>query len=194
MLGAACLIQLGLIGRVFFLPVIIAGILSVLTVVITSRVMPRKTRKGRIAWEKIAGLQEYIRRAEVDDIQEQERQGIFERLLPYAIIFGLSKRWGKAFEDLYREPPDWYQPADPMDFTTWVLINDLDRSICMMNQTFPTQPRVSTDGSGQVAAIAGPAAASAAAASAAAASAAEGEARGESAVAAMTTTRTLYPR
>ena len=141
-LGAAALIQLALIGRIFFLPFIIAGILSVLAVLFTSRVMPRKTRKGRIAWEKIAGLQEYIRRAEVDDIQEQERQGIFERLLPYAIIFGLSKRWGKAFADLYREPPDWYQPARPMDFSTWVLVNDLDRSIYMMNQTFPTQPRV----------------------------------------------------
>jgi uncharacterized membrane protein YgcG len=148
-LGGACAIQLALIGRVFFVPVIIAGILSVLTVVITSRVMPRKTRKGRIAWEKIAGLQEYIRRAEVDDLQEQERQGVFERLLPYAIIFGLSKRWGKAFENLYRVPPDWYQPAGGGDFSTWVLINDMDRSIWRMNQTFPTQPRVEfSSGSG----------------------------------------------
>ena len=65
-LGAACLIQVGVIGRVFPVPVIVAGVLSALVVVITSRVMPRKTRKGRIAWEKIAGLQEYIRRAEVE--------------------------------------------------------------------------------------------------------------------------------
>jgi uncharacterized membrane protein YgcG len=144
-LGAACVIQFALIGRVFFVPVIIAGVLSALTVLVTSRVMPRKTRKGRIAWEKIAGLQEYIRRAEVDDIQEQERQGVFERLLPYAIIFGLSKRWGKAFANLYREPPSWYQPARPMDFSTWMLVNDIDRSIYMMNQTFPTQPRVEID-------------------------------------------------
>ena len=148
-LGACCVIQLGLIGQIFFLPVIIAGVLSVLTVIITSRVMPRKTRKGRVAWEKIAGLQEYIRRAEIDDIKEQERQGIFERLLPYAIIFGLSKRWGKAFENLYREPPDWYRPSHPGDFTTWVLINDLDRSLYMMDRTFPTQPRVQVNtGSG----------------------------------------------
>ncbi|MBV8488618.1 MAG: DUF2207 domain-containing protein [Planctomycetaceae bacterium] len=149
-LAASCMIQLELIGRIFFLPVVIAGALSLFVVVITSRVMPRKTRKGRIAWEKIAGLQEYIRRAEVDDLNEQERQGIFERLLPYALIFGLSKRWGKAFENLYREPPDWYQPARPVDFSTWVLINDIDRSIWMMNQTFPTQPRLEFDsGSGR---------------------------------------------
>lgn len=141
-MAAACVFQFAMVGRIFFLPVIIAGVLSVLAVVVTSRIIPRKTRKGRVAWEKIVGLQEYIRRAEVENVQEQERQGLFERLLPYAIVFGLSKRWGKAFENLYREPPDWYQPARPMDFSTWMLINNIDRSIWMMNQIFPTQPRV----------------------------------------------------
>ena len=54
---------------------------------------------------------------------------------------GVVVDWGKAFADLYRQPPDWYQPARPMDFSTWMLVNDLDRSMWMMNQTFPTQPR-----------------------------------------------------
>ena len=140
-LAAASAIQFAWIGRVFPVPVIVAGVLSALAVAVTSRVMPRKTRKGRIAWERIAGLEEYIRRAEVAEIQEQERRGIFERLLPYAVIFGLSKRWGQAFADLYREPPDWYRPARPGEFSTWVLINDIDRTVWSMNQTFPTQPR-----------------------------------------------------
>ena len=94
------------IGRVFVLPIAVTGVLSAAVVVITSRVMPRKTRKGRVAWEQIAGLEEYIRRAEVEDIEAQDRRGIFERLLPYAIIFGLSNRWAKAFADLYTQPPD----------------------------------------------------------------------------------------
>ena len=137
--------------------------------------MPRKTQKGRIAWEKISVLQEYIRRAEVDDIQEAGTAGNLRAVAPFAIIFGLSKRWGKAFADLYRQPPDWYQPARPMDFSTWVLINDIDRSMWMMNQTFPTQPRVETSsGSGAAADMAGRAVVSAAAVSAAAVSAAGG--------------------
>lgn len=146
----AAVVQIALIDRVFLAPVVIAGALSAAAVVATSRYMSRKTRKGRIAWEKIAGLEEYIRRAEVDDLRDQERRGVFERLLPYAIIFGLSDRWGKAFADLYRQPPDWYRPAAGDDFSTWVLINDMDRSMWMMNRTFPTQPRaqVST-GSGR---------------------------------------------
>lgn len=152
-LGATALagvIQLAILDRIFLAPVLIAAVLSAGAVFLTSRYMSRKTRKGRIAWEKIAGLEEYIRRAEVDDIRDQERRGVFERLLPYAIIFGLSDRWGKAFEDLYRTPPDWYRPAGRGDFSTWVLINDLDRSMWMMNRTFPTQPRAqASSGSGR---------------------------------------------
>ncbi len=137
----AAMIQLTMIDRVFAAPLVFAGLLSAGTVAVTSRYMSRKTRKGRIAWEKVAGLEEYIRRAEADDIREQERRGVFERLLPYAIIFGLSDRWGKAFADLYQTPPDWYRPARGDGFSTWVLINDIDTSMWAMNRTFPSQPR-----------------------------------------------------
>jgi uncharacterized membrane protein YgcG len=130
-----------MIGRAFILPIAITGILSAIVVVVTSRVMPRKTKKGRIAWEQITGLEEYIRRAEVDDIQAQDRRGIFERLLPYAIIFGLSNRWAKAFAGLYTQPPDWYQPADPLNYTTFRFVNDIDRSVSSMNRSLPAMPR-----------------------------------------------------
>ena len=69
-----------MIGRVFIVPIAITGVLSAIVVIVTSRVMPRKTHKGRIAWEQISGLEEYIRRAEIEDIQAQDRRGIFERL------------------------------------------------------------------------------------------------------------------
>ncbi len=136
------------IGRVFVFPIALTGVLSAIVVLITSRVMPRKTRKGRVAWEQIAGLEEYIRRAEVNDIKAQDRRGIFERLLPYAIIFGISNRWAKAFADLYTQPPDWYQPISPMGYTTWQLTNDLDGSLSKMNTTFVSMPR-STGPAGQ---------------------------------------------
>ena len=142
-IALAALVQTWMIGRIFLLPLVITAVLSAIVVVFTSRVMPRKTRKGRIAWEQIAGLEEYIRRAEVDDIQAQDRRGIFERLLPYAMIFGLSDRWAKAFADLYTQPPDWYQPVDPSGYTTSLLMRDLDRSVSTMNTTFPSMPRSS---------------------------------------------------
>lgn len=147
-LGLSALLQIRLVGRVFVFPMAVTGVLSAIVVLITSRVMPRKTRKGRIAWEQIAGLEEYIRRAEVDDIKAQDRRGIFERLLPYAIIFGLSNRWAKAFAGLYTQPPDWYQPINAGAYTTWQLTSDLDRSLSKMSTTFVSVPR-STGPTGQ---------------------------------------------
>jgi uncharacterized membrane protein YgcG len=147
-LGLCALVQLWMIGRIFPVPLVIAGVLSAIVVVVTSRVMPRKTQKGRIAWEQITGLEEFIRRAEIDDIKAQDRRGVFERLLPYAIIFGLSNRWTKAFAGLYTQPPDWYQPADPMNYSMMRFGSDIDRSVSSMNQSLPAMPRSTGDGSG----------------------------------------------
>ena len=147
-LGGSALIQTWTIGRVFILPIAIAGVLSAIVIMVTSRVMPRKTTKGRIAWEQIHGLEEYIRRAEIEDIQAQDRRGIFERLLPYAIIFGLSSRWAKAFANLYTEPPNWYQPADPLNYSTMRFMNDIDQSVSSMNRTLPAMPRSAGSGGG----------------------------------------------
>jgi len=141
-------VQSALIGRVFVGPLVITGLCLIPIVWRTSRVMPRRTTKGRIAWEKIRGLEEFISRAEVDDLREQERQGVFERLLPYATVFNLTSRWSKAFEGLYKEPPDWYRPAGDGPFTMYGFGSSIDRSISRMNSTFPSQPRSEGGGRG----------------------------------------------
>ncbi len=145
----ACLLAAGIqflmIGRLFWTPLIVSGIIGAISVVVTSAYMPRKTR---IAWEKVSGLEEYIRRAEAEDIQAQERKNVFERLLPYAIAFGLTKHWAGAFADLYNEPPDWYRPSNADNFNTWIFVDRIDRSVGAMNTTFPSQPRATGSGSG----------------------------------------------
>ena len=147
--AAALLLAVGLqvvwVGRVFVAPLVLTGISLVVMVVATSRVMPRRTRKGRIAWEEIRGLEEYISRAEVDDLKDQERKNVFERLLPYAVAFGLTKKWAVAFEGLYQEPPDWYRTNRDGPFTMMYFGSSLDRSVGQMNSVFPSQPR--SDGS-----------------------------------------------
>ena len=139
--AAAAGLQYLWIGRFFFPPLIVTGIALAVIAFFTSRVMPRRTRQGRIAWEKIRGLEEFIRRAEVDDLKDQERKGVFERLLPYAAVFNLTNRWTKAFDGLYQQPPDWFRPAGNHPFTMMYFGNSLDRSMNTMNTTFPSQPR-----------------------------------------------------
>lgn len=144
---AAAVAQNVLIGRVFSIPLVITAIALIPIVLRTAQVMPRRSAKGREAWEKVRGLEEFISRAEVDDLKTQERQSVFEKLLPYATVFGLTKRWAKAFEGLYTQPPDWYRPAHDGPFNMYLFGSSIDNSVGRMNSTFPTQPRAESSGS-----------------------------------------------
>lgn len=145
MIGLALLFQWQSLGRVFIIPAVITAVVAVGIVIWTSRVMPRRTRKGRIAWEEIAGLEEYINRAEAKELAQQERMNIFERLLPYAIALGIADRWASAFEGLYEQPPDWFQTSGPFTMGHWM--SSLDNSLHRMNTTFTSVPRSASSGS-----------------------------------------------
>ncbi len=139
--------QLLTLQRVFLLPLIVAFVLSMTTVIVFSRAMPRRTAKGRKAWERIAGLEEYIRRAEGAALASSEGKGVFERLLPYAMVFGVADRWAKAFEGIYTTPPDWYQgPGGGQASTVW-MINSLNNSTDSMQTSMFMPPRSSSSGS-----------------------------------------------
>ncbi len=75
--------------------------------------MPRKTPKGVAILRQVLGLEEYIRRAEVDRMEFAAKEKHFEELLPYAVAFNLSEVWVEKFAGLLREPPSWYEPRGP---------------------------------------------------------------------------------
>ena len=82
------------------------------------------TSKGAELREHLEGLREFIRLAEADRLQMlQSVSGaervstsdrtaiikIYEKLLPYAVIFGLEKEWANEIAKYYdTNPPDWY--------------------------------------------------------------------------------------
>jgi uncharacterized membrane protein YgcG len=89
------------------------------------------TKEGALAVEHLEGLREYIRLAEADRLQMlQSVKGaervstdagsvvkIYEKLLPYAVIFGLEKEWAGELAKYYDEtPPDWYQGSNVTAF------------------------------------------------------------------------------
>lgn len=75
--------------------------------------MPKRTGKGIAALRLVLGLQEYIRRAEVDRIEFAAREKHFDELLPYAMALGLTELWTKKFEGMLAKPPDWYHGRFP---------------------------------------------------------------------------------
>jgi predicted membrane protein DUF2207 len=116
---------------------------SGLFVLIFSRFMPRKTKKGSLAREEILGFREFINRAERDRIERLAKDDptLFDRVLPYALVFGLGDRWAEAFHDMYKNPPSWYDsPRYGNVFSSQVFVMDLGRSLHVMNNTFVSTP------------------------------------------------------
>jgi hypothetical protein len=62
--------------------------------------MPARTAKGRAALVKTLGFRQYLGTAEADQLKFEEREDIFSRYLPYAIVFHETDRWAKAFASI----------------------------------------------------------------------------------------------
>ena len=111
----------GIVPFLLFLP-------AVLFTLIVFGLTTRKplTDKGAELRDHLEGLKEYIELAEADRLRVlQSPQGaestpvatgdprevlkLNEKLLPYAVLFGLEKEWAEELSKYYMEqPPDWY--------------------------------------------------------------------------------------
>lgn len=115
-------------GRASVAPVLFAAVGCAIILIISSVVSFSKhtvlTREGALQLEYLKGVREFIRVAEADRLRmlqsytgaERRNDGtvdvihIYEKLLPYAILFGQEKQWGKVLEDTYlrgQQTPGW---------------------------------------------------------------------------------------
>jgi len=84
-----------------------AGIL-----LIFSFIMPRRTEKGAELNWRIKGFKLYMKTAEQYRQRFFEKENIFEKLLPYAMIFNMTKEWVKKMRDIYGA--DYFQAHIPV--------------------------------------------------------------------------------
>lgn len=76
--------------------------------------MPRRTKENVAMLFKIRGFKYYMETAEKYRQKFNEKENIFERFLPYAILFGLTGIWAQKMRDIYGEKyiaayhPLWY--------------------------------------------------------------------------------------
>lgn len=134
---------------------IVAFVLSLIAgafvIVIAVRLMLRTvvvTRRGAETWEYLQGVREYIRLAEADRIRmlqsyrgaERRSDGavdvivLYERLLPYAMLFGLEKEWGDVLSVTYERngsTPGWY---------TGYAVGSLGSSLSSMGSSLSATP------------------------------------------------------
>ena len=67
---------------------------------IASRWMPKRTAKGYAVLRHTLGFKRFIDESEKHRAQFAERANIFSEYLPYAVVFGATEKWAKAFEGL----------------------------------------------------------------------------------------------
>ena len=125
----------------FFKPILgISFITSGILFLIFSKLMPKKTEKGARAYWYALGFKEYINTAEKYRLQFQEKENIFEKYLPYAIVFNIAEKWARAFEGIYNNPPSWYEGDFGPRFTAIAFTNSLNHSLSNMNNFLASRP------------------------------------------------------
>ncbi|HET9275529.1 MAG TPA: DUF2207 domain-containing protein, partial [Gemmatimonadales bacterium] len=95
-------------------PFIAAAVLSAGIILCFGLVMPARSESGARALEKARGFEEFLTRVEDERYKRMiTSPELFDRYLPFAMAFGVEKKWARAFEDIYREPPTWYAGTGP---------------------------------------------------------------------------------
>ncbi|HSX09278.1 MAG TPA: DUF2207 domain-containing protein [Candidatus Saccharimonadales bacterium] len=91
-----------------------------------ARFMPSKTAYGRECLRRSKGYYLFINSAEKYRQQYFEKENMFNEVLPYAIMFGLTKKFAKQMENMGIEPSStgWYAGSQP--FATGVFISNID--------------------------------------------------------------------
>ncbi len=75
-------------------------------VMLFAKAMPARTAKGREIYRRSLGFKKFIEVADKSRQEFYEQQGIFERYLPYAMMFGSVRKWAGVFEELGIEVPE----------------------------------------------------------------------------------------
>lgn len=98
-----------------------------LAIVLISRWMPQRTKKGLEALRRIRGMEEYIHTAERERLEKVPADA-FETILPYAIALKLHTRWLRAFHD--RVPlPVWLADVEQAQNRLNSFVSTSDRSV-----------------------------------------------------------------
>lgn len=72
--------------------------------------IPRDTDYRKEKMSQLLGFREFIEKSELPLLKSQvdENPSLFYDVLPYAMVFGLTKKWQDKFKDIDIQRPDWY--------------------------------------------------------------------------------------
>jgi uncharacterized membrane protein YgcG len=107
-------VRLGIFGVPF--------VVGALVLLLGAAKTPARTAKGTAILRRVRGFRTVIEKAETNISRWAEQEGVFTRYLPYAIVFGCTEEWAKAFAQLGEAATDtavWYVSSRPFAYSTF---------------------------------------------------------------------------
>lgn len=153
--GGLTFLVIGLIASGFNLGLLLYGlILSVIVCIIFGLIMTRQPEKGAKLARRIKGFKMYMLKAEKYRQQFNEKENIFERFLPYAIMFGITKQWINNIKNIYGEEyyrsymPAWFIGSSLASFDASSMNSVITGLSNSMSTTLASNPSSSGSGGG----------------------------------------------
>ena len=130
-------------------PFLIAAILTAAIIAGFGWYMPARTAEGAKALAGVLGFEDFLSHVEADRMDRMtQTPETFEKFLPFAMALGVEKKWVGAFQNIYSQPPSWYQGGFQGGvFYPIVFINSLDNMTAHASSVMASAPR-SSGGSG----------------------------------------------
>ncbi len=98
------------------------------------------TPKGIDAMRKILGFKEFLKVTETDRLRMLDapklEPELFQKNLPYAMVFGVEKEWAKQFDGVFTALPDWYEDDSMRGFNAPSFAANLAIFSTAMNGSF----------------------------------------------------------
>jgi len=144
-MGTAMSQKMGMAPAPFF----VAAILSAGIIAAFGWFMPARTADGAKALAGVLGFEDFLTHVESDHMNRiSQTPETFEKFLPFAMALGVEKKWVGAFQNIYSQPPSWYQGNySSGGFYPIMFINSLDNMTAHASSVMASAPR-SSGGSG----------------------------------------------
>lgn len=148
-----------LVAAFFLIPIFELSGANVIAILVTIPIyfifvylMPRVTRDGAIMKERLLGLKDYLqiaekRRLEFHNAPEKTPE-LFEKLLPAALLLGVSDIWAKEFADISIAEPEWYRGGNASSFSAASFATDLGGFNTAAASSLASAPSSSGSGGG----------------------------------------------
>jgi uncharacterized membrane protein YgcG len=130
-------------------PFFIAAILSGGIIAGFGWFMSARTLSGVKALSGVLGFEDFLTHVEAGRMDRiNQTPETFEKFLPFAMALGVEKKWVGAFQNIYSQPPSWYQGGYYNGgFQPLMFVNSLDMMTARANSVLASAPR-SSGGSG----------------------------------------------